>query len=111
MATSVSKLPAPAPSRSPHRPIGASTQVLWAAILGVGLFALAAATPAALGLLADLSESFTAERGAVMGLYSVFLAVGQISGSLVGGIAAQLGGIGELAAMEHPMGTFSSVSS
>ena len=53
-----------------------------------GLFVLAGATPAALGLLADISERFPSDRGAIMGLYSVFLALGQIGGSLVGGIVA-----------------------
>jgi MFS family permease len=59
----------------------------------VGLFVLAGATPAALGLLADISEAFPADRGAIMGLYSVFLAIGQIAGSLIGGLAAELRGI------------------
>ena len=58
-----------------------------------GLFVLAGATPAALGLLADMSERFPSDRGAIMGLYSVFLAVGQIAGSLTGGVAAQALGI------------------
>jgi MFS family permease len=58
-----------------------------------GLFVLAGATPAALGLLADISEAYPADRGAIMGLYSVFLAVGQISGSLIGGVSAQAQGI------------------
>ena len=49
---------------------------------------LAGATPAALGLLADMSESYPDDRGAVMGLYGVFLALGQILGSFVGGFAA-----------------------
>lgn len=53
-----------------------------------GLFLLAGATPAAVGLLADVSEQFPADRGAIMGLYSVFLAIGQIGGSLIGGIVA-----------------------
>jgi len=61
-------------------------------IAGVGLFALAGATPAAVGLLADVSEQFPGDRGAIMGLYSVFLAIGQISGSLIGGVAAELRG-------------------
>jgi MFS family permease len=54
-----------------------------------GLFVLAGATPAALGLLADMSEAFPDDRGAIMGLYSVFLAVGQIGGALIGGIASE----------------------
>ena len=58
-----------------------------------GLFVLAGATPAALGLLADMSEPYPKDRGAIMGLYSVFLAVGQIAGSLIGGVAADARGI------------------
>jgi MFS family permease len=61
-------------------------------VLG-GLFVLAGATPAALGLLADTSEAHPADRGAIMGLYSVFLALGQIVGSLLGGTAAEIDGI------------------
>jgi MFS family permease len=60
-----------------------------ALIAAAGLFVLAGATPAALGLLADISEAFPDDRGAIMGLYGVFLAVGQIGGSLVGGFAAE----------------------
>jgi predicted MFS family arabinose efflux permease len=58
-----------------------------------GLFVMAGATPAALGLLADVSERFPNDRGAIMGLYSVFLAVGQITGALIGGFAADARGI------------------
>jgi MFS family permease len=63
------------------------------AVAAGGLFVLAGATPAALGLLADISERFPADRGAIMGLYSVFLAIGQITGSLIGGFAADWRGI------------------
>lgn len=69
------------------------------ALVGAGaLFVLAGATPAALGILADISEHHPADRGAIMGLYSVFLAVGQIVGSLLGGGAAQWAGIDGLLA-------------
>jgi len=64
-------------------------RVPFALIAGFGLFVLAGATPAALGLLADMSEAYPHDRGAVMGLYSVFLAIGQILGSLIGGFAAE----------------------
>ena len=64
-----------------------------AAIAAFGLFVMAGATPAALGLLADISERFPHDRGAIMGLYSVFLAVGQIVGALIGGVAADARGI------------------
>lgn len=67
--------------------------VAFALAMAAGLFVLAGATPAALGLLADVSEAFPADRGAIMGLYSVFLAMGQITGSLIGGFAADAKGI------------------
>ncbi|HEY8818759.1 MAG TPA: MFS transporter, partial [Candidatus Limnocylindrales bacterium] len=69
-----------------------------AAVAAGGLFVLAGATPAALGLLADMSERFPSDRGAIMGLYSVFLALGQITGALLGGGAAQWQGIDGLLA-------------
>lgn len=74
---------------------GLPAVVPWLAALVVagGLFVLAGATPAAVGLLADVSERFPADRGAIMGLYSVFLAVGQIGGSLLGGYFAEWAGI------------------
>jgi MFS family permease len=62
-------------------------------LAAAGLFVLAGATPAALGLLADISERFPGDRGAIMGLYSVFLAIGQITGSLIGGLSAEWRGI------------------
>jgi MFS family permease len=62
-------------------------------IIVAGLFALAGATPAAVGLLADVSEQFPGDRGAIMGLYSVFLGIGQIIGSLLGGVAAEWRGM------------------
>ena len=68
-------------------PIGAAIAAAF------GLFVMAGATPAALGLLADISERFPHDRGAIMGLYSVFLAVGQIVGALIGGFAAEARGI------------------
>lgn len=58
-----------------------------------GLFVLAGATPAAIGLLADMTEAYPDDRGAIMGLYSVFLGLGQITGSIAGGFAAQVAGL------------------
>lgn len=65
----------------------------FAAVAAASLFVLAGATPAALGLLADMSEAYPDDRGAVMGLYSVFLAIGQIVGNLAGGFAADRAGL------------------
>ncbi len=64
-----------------------------AVVAAAGLFVLAGATPAALGLLADMSEAYPDDRGAVMGLYGVFLAVGQIVGTVAGGVASDVAGI------------------
>lgn len=42
-------------------------------------------TPAALTYLADVSEDDPSDRGAIMGLYTVFFGIGQFFGTLVGG--------------------------
>jgi MFS family permease len=68
-------------------------RALFAVVVIGGLFVLSGATPAALGLLADVSERHPHDRGAIMGLYSVFLAIGQIGGSLIGGQVARIRGI------------------
>jgi MFS family permease len=74
---------------------GTSTDLL----IGLGvvavlsLFVMSGATPAALGLLADVSEGFEADRSAIMGLYSVFLGIGQVVGAVLGGLAASWKGI------------------
>jgi MFS family permease len=76
--------------------LGGVSVPLLCILVGVGLaalFMLSGATPAALGLLADVSEGFHEDRSAIMGLYSVFLGLGQVLGALVGGIAASWKGI------------------
>jgi len=74
---------------------GTSTELLLAlAGVAIGaLFFMSGATPAALGLLADVSEGFEEDRSAIMGLYSVFLGLGQVIGAVIGGIAASWKGI------------------
>jgi len=83
-----------------HAAFGAGSSILLAGVVlaaaivfGAGLFVLAGATPAAVGLLADVSEKFPGDRGAILGLYSVFLGVGQIGGALLGGVLAEGVGI------------------
>ena len=76
--------------------LGGVSVGLLCAFVGVGLvalFVLSGATPAALGLLADVSERFEEDRSAIMGLYSVFLGLGQVIGALLGGLAATWRGI------------------
>ncbi|MES1239949.1 MAG: hypothetical protein ABUL57_03720, partial [Chloroflexota bacterium] len=83
-----------------HFAAGAGSDVLHGVLVAAaalvfagGLFVLAGATPAAVGLLADVSEQFPGDRGAIMGLYSVFLGFGQIGGALLGGFAAEWRGM------------------
>jgi MFS family permease len=58
-----------------------------------GIFILAGATPAAIGLLADVTEAYPEDRGAIMGLYSVYLGLAQIGGSLIAGLMANALGL------------------
>ena len=62
-------------------------------LLLVSIFILSAFTPAALIYLADVTESKTEDRGSIMGLYSVFLGVGQLIGTTSGGKFATWAGI------------------
>lgn len=55
----------------------------------VGIFAETSFAPAALTYLADLSEEAARDRGLLMGLYSVFLGLGQLFGNALGGLFAQ----------------------
>lgn len=67
-------------------------QEWWFLLLLVGIFAMSAFAPAALSYLADISEGSSKDRGLLMGLYSVFLGVGQIIGNSLGGFFAQTWG-------------------
>jgi MFS family permease len=50
-----------------------------------GIFVESAFTPAALTYLAEIAEEQAADRGSVMGVYSVMLSVGQLAGTAVAG--------------------------
>lgn len=66
--------------------------VLWIVLLMVGIFAESSFAPAALAYLADISEDAAKDRGLLMGLYSVFLGLGQLLGGGLGGVFAQVWG-------------------
>ncbi|HVG21278.1 MAG TPA: MFS transporter [Blastocatellia bacterium] len=57
-----------------------------------GIIVLSGFTPAALTYLADVTESYSEDRGSIMGLYSVFLGVGQLLGTATGGYFADWDG-------------------
>ncbi len=56
-----------------------------AALLVVTIMVQSGFTPAALAYLADITEAHAEDRGAIMGLYSVFLGLGQFIGASIGG--------------------------
>lgn len=64
-------------------------QICWGFFLLLGVFAETSFAPAALAYLADISEGAAKDRGLLMGLYSVFLGLGQLLGNGLGGVFAQ----------------------
>ena len=76
-----------------HRGIGNDTLLfVWMPLLLVGVFAESSFAPAALAYLADISEEAAKDRGLLMGLYSIFLGLGQLIGNGVGGVFARIWG-------------------
>jgi MFS family permease len=67
--------------------------VLAVPFLVAGILWLAGFGPAAVTYLADCSESFAADRSALMSFYTIALAGGGAVGAIVGGVAARLLGI------------------
>lgn len=62
-------------------------------IMAAGIAVESGFTPAALAYLADITEDFQADRGAIMGLYSVILSIGGVVGGVAGGPFAQAWGL------------------
>lgn len=74
--------------------LGGSNMLFYALtpfVLG-GVLLLSGFLPASLVQLGALSETQPGKRGAVMGLYSVVLGIGQVLGASIGGLSADLGG-------------------
>src|ERR1044072_1473591 len=80
------------------------------AALIVGIFVLSGFTPAALTYLADVTESYTEDRGSIMGLYSVFLGIGQLIGATTGGYFADWKGIDGLLLLSAIFGAITVLS-
>lgn len=69
-----------------HQPsLDAPLMLPLALLLAVSIVIQSGFTPAALAYLADITEAYTQDRGAIMGMYSVFLGVGQFIGAIAGG--------------------------
>ena len=63
-------------------------------------------TPAALAHLADITEDYAGDRGAIMGLYSVFLGLGQFIGASAGGPFVDWGGADGVVVVTALLGVF-----
>lgn len=70
----------------------------------LGVLLLSGFTPAALTHMAAIGELLPGKRGAVMGLYSVVLGVGQLIGASLGGLCVDLGGFYGLMGFSVAMG-------
>ncbi len=77
-----------------------------AILLVISIMVQSGFTPAALAYLADISETQSADRGAIMGLYSVFLGLGQFLGLSVGGLFVDYGGADGMALITGLLGVF-----
>jgi len=64
---------------------------LFLPVLIAGILVLAGFGPAAVTYLAECSETFVADRAALMSFYTVALAGGGAVGSIIGGVAVRLG--------------------
>ncbi|HEX9029100.1 MAG TPA: MFS transporter, partial [Anaerolineales bacterium] len=77
-----------------------------AAGLGLSIMVQSGFTPAALAHLADLTEVHRNDRGAVMGLYSVFLGLGQLFGAVIGGVFVDRWGADGMVLITGLLGVF-----
>jgi MFS family permease len=80
------------------------------ALFLIGVILLSGFTPAALTYLADATESSAEDRGSIMGLYSVFLGIGQLLGATTGGYFANRKGIDGLLLLSAIFGAITILS-
>jgi predicted MFS family arabinose efflux permease len=80
------------------------------AVFLIGVILLSGFTPAVLTYFADVTESYAADRGSIMGLYSVFLGIGQLIGATTGGYFADWKGIDGLLLLSAIFGAITVLS-
>jgi MFS family permease len=93
--------------------LGSLSPALYYLLLGaflVGILVLSGFTPAALTYLADVTEEYSEDRGSIMGLYSVFLGVGQLLGTATGGYFADWKGVDGLLLLSAVFGLMTAFS-
>jgi MFS family permease len=79
-------------------------------LLLMGAVVLSGFAPAALTYLADVTECYAEDRGSVMGLYSVFLGIGQLLGIATGGYFADWNGVDGLVLLSSIFGAVTAIS-
>jgi MFS family permease len=99
-----------APSLSALSAMDRTTILVLLPVLVGGILLLSGFTPASLTQMSALAETKEGKRGAVMGLYSVVLGVGQLLGATVGGLSVDLGGFTGLMIFSIILGLLSLVS-
>ena len=93
-----------------HQPSLESPWLTPLAILMAGSIMLQSGfTPAALTYLTDVTENYSADRGAIMGLYSVFLGVGQFIGASICGPFADWNGADGIILVIALLGGFAAI--
>ena len=93
--------------------LGSFSSPFYYSLLGallIELLVLSGFTPAALTYLADVTESYAGDRGSIMGLYSVFLGIGQLVGTSVGGYFADWNGLDGLLLLSAILGGITALS-
>ena len=78
-------------------------------LLVISIMVQSGFTPAALAHLADITETHETDRGAIMGLYSVFLGLGQFLGASLGGIFVDWRGADGMALITGLLGVFAAM--
>jgi predicted MFS family arabinose efflux permease len=85
----------------------------WLVLLGllvlivIGVILLSGFTPASLTQMAAIAETQPGKRGAIMGLYSLVMGMGQLLGATVGGLAVDMGGFYGLMVFSVALGLLS----
>jgi MFS family permease len=79
------------------------------AAAGLALLVTSGFTPAALAYLAEIAEGYPESRGSLMGLYSVFLGLGQFLGGGLGGFFADWAGVNGMIAFTGILGVIAVV--
>lgn len=93
--------------------LGSFSSAFYYPLLGallIEVLILSGFTPAALTYLADATEDYAEDRGSIMGLYSVFLGIGQLAGTAIGGRFAQWDGIDGVLLMSAVLSAITLVS-